>query len=218
MVKKSAPQKGLLELFDKNKCMTIQELSKSLDYSMISIRRFMKDIGYYSSFTHNSKWYTLLSIPSFNEDGLWFYRSIGFSMHGNLNQTIVHFINNSERGLTAKDLQDILFVPSHPVLTLMYKKEQIDRFRTTKGFVYLSIIEDKKIQQLERLQSSVISTSKKIQRLTPQSAVYVLVEFIKHPHASFSQISNAVGKKQINAPVEAISQLFKDHGIKKIPK
>ena len=218
MVKKSAPQRGLLELFDKNKCMTIQELSQSLDYSMISIRRFLKDIGYYSSFTHNSKWYTLLSTPSFNEDGLWFYRDIGFSKHGNLNQTILYFINNSKKGLTAKDLLDILCVPLHPVLTFLYKKEQIDRFHAPKGFVYLSIREDIKIQQLDRLQSSIVSPSKKISRLTPQAAVYVLVEFIKHPHASFSQLSRAVGKKQIIASEEAIAQLFKDHGIKKIPK
>jgi len=218
MVKKSAPQRGLLELFDKNKCMTIQELSQSLDYSMISIRRFLKDIGYYSSFTHNSKWYTLLSTPSFNEDGLWFYRGIGFSKHGNLNQTILYFINNSEKGLTAKDLLDILCIPSHPVLTLLYKKEHIDRFHTPKGFVYLSIREDIKIQQLDRLQSGIVSSSKKISRLTPQAAVYVLVEFIKHPHASFSQLSRAVGKKQIIASEEAIAQLFKDHAIKKILK
>lgn len=218
MAKIQSPQGPLLQLFDGKNCYTIQELSQSLNYSLVSIRRFLKELGYYSSFTHNSKWYTLHSIPSFNKDGLWFYKDIGFSKHGNLNQTILYFVNTSEHGLTAKELLSIILVPCHPVLNLMYKKKQIDRYHTPRGFVYLSPIEDTKMLQLDRLQSRTVFPTKQIQQLTAQAAVYVLVEFIKQPNASFSQLSKAVKKRQIIASEEAIAQLFKKHGIKKIPK
>jgi hypothetical protein len=81
-------------------------------------------------------WYTLHSIPSFNKRGLWFYQEIGFSKHGNLNQTISHFVNKSSQGLTAKELLEILLIPCHPVLNSMYKKNQIDRFNTLRGYVF----------------------------------------------------------------------------------
>ena len=215
MANQTDPQFRLAELFKQEKCYTIDQLSRRLNYSLISIRRFLKVIGYYSSFTHNSKWYTLRSIPSFNKNGIWFYQDIGFCKHGNLNQTIGRFIDKSFQGLTAKDLFNILSVPCHPVLNQMYKKKKIDRFNTPKGFVYLTTSESKKGLQLKRLQ--VLTPSPKIEHLNPQTAVYVLVELIKNPKASFLELSVAVNKKGVTASQQAIAQLFKDYDLKKTP-
>jgi hypothetical protein len=215
MASQTDTQNQLSELFKQKKCYTIQQLSQCLNYSLISIRRFLKVIGYYSSFTHNSKWYTLRSIPSFDNNGIWFYQDIGFCKHGNLNQTIGSFIDKSFQGLTAKDLFNILSVPCHPVLNQMYKKEKIDRFNTPKGFVYLTVSEGKKQLQLKRLQ--VLTPPKKIEHLNPQTAVYVLVEFIKNPKASFFELSIAVEKKGVKASQQVVAQLFKDYDLKKNP-
>jgi len=215
MVNRSDAHSQLAELFKQEKCYRIDELSRRLNYSLISIRRFLKVIGYYSSFTHNSKWYTLRSIPSFDKNGIWFYQDIGFCRHGNLNQTIGRFIDKSFQGLTAKDLFNILSVPCHPVLNQMYKKKKVDRFNTPKGFVYLSVSESKKRLQLKRLQ--VLTPPKKIERLNAQTAVYVLVEFIKNPKASFFELSIAVNKKGVKASPQAVAQLFKDYDLKKSP-
>lgn len=214
MKKNNNPQDHLVLLFDKKKCWTIEELSHSLNYSTISIRRFLKTTGYYSSFTHNSMWYTLHSTPSFNKRGLWFYQEIGFSKHGNLKQTIFNFVSKSHQGLTAKELFEILLIPCHPVLSQMYKKNQIDRFNTQTGFVYLSIDDKKRQRQLNRLRSQLI-TAKKPEPLNAQAAVYVLVEYIKHPEASVAELSKAVEKREVKASPEAITMLFKEHDLKK---
>ena len=213
---KKNPQDRLVLLFDQKKCWTIEELTHPLNYSTISIRRFLKDIGYYSSFTHNSMWYTLHSIPSFNKRGLWFYQEIGFSKHGNLKQTIFNFVSKSPQGLTAKDLFEILLIPCHPVLNQMYKKNQIDRFNTQRGFVYLSIDNKTRQRQLNRLQSQLF-TAKESESVNAQAAVYVLVEYIKHPEASVAELSKAVEKREVKASPEAITILFKEHDLKKIP-
>ena len=215
MANRTDAHSQLAELFNQEKCYTIDQLSRRLNYSLISIRRFLKVMGYYSSFTHNSKWYTLRSIPSFDNNGIWFYQDIGFCKHGNLNQTIGRFIDKSFQGLTAKDLFNILSVPCHPVLNQIYKKKKIDRFNTPKGFVYLSVSESKKRLQLNRLQ--MLTPPKKIERFNPQTAVYVLVEFIKNPKASFFELSVAVKKKGVKASQQAIAQLFKDYDLKKSP-
>ena len=119
------PLDRLVLLFNQKKCWTIEELTRSLNYSTISIRRFLKNIGYYSSFTHNSMGYTLHRIPSFNKRGLWFYQGIGFSKHGNLKQTILNFVSKSPQGRTAKELFGILLLHCHPVLNQMYKKNKL---------------------------------------------------------------------------------------------
>ena len=214
MKKNKNPQDRLVLLFDQKKCWAIEELTHSLNYSTISIRRFLKDIGYYSSFTHNSMWYTLHPIPKFNKRGLWFYQEIGFSKHGNLKQTIFNFVSKSPQGLTAKDLFEILLIPCHPVLNQMYKKNQIDRFNTQRGFVYLSIDIKKRQRQLNRLQSQLF-TAKESGSLNAQAAVYVLVEYIKHPEASVAELSKAVEKREVKASPEAITVLFKEHDLKK---
>jgi len=216
MTKVKNPQDRVVQLFDQEKCWTIEGLTRSLNYSTISIRRFLKDIGYYSSFTHNSMWYTLHTVPLFDKRGVWFYQEIGFSKHGNLKQTIVNFVNKSPQGLTAKQIFDILLVPCHPVLNQMYKKKQIDRFSTQRGFVYLSIDDKKRQRQFNRLQLKLIP-AKKLQPLTPQASVYVLVEFIKRPDASFVELSKAVEKREVRASPEAIAMLFKEHDLKKTP-
>ena len=216
MSKVKNPQDRLRQLFDQKKCWTIEGLTRSLNYSTISIRRFLKNIGYYSSFTHNSMWYTLHTITSFNKRGLWFYQGIGFSKHGNLKQTILNFVNKSPQGLTAKELLEILLIPCHPVLNQMYKKNQIDRFNTQRGYVYLSTEHQKRQRQLHRLHSQLIRANE-LESLNAQAAVYVLVEYIKHPEASVDELSKAVEKREVKASPEAITRLFKEHDLKKTP-
>lgn len=216
MDKNYNPRSHLESLFEQKKCYQIEELHKSINYSLISIRRFLKEIGYHSSFTHNSKWYTLQTIPAFDKNGIWFYQDIGFSKHGNLNQTILHFVDKSNRGLTAKKLHKILSTPCHPILNQMYKKNKIDRFHTSKGFYYLSISEKNKQRQLKRVHTLV--PLKKVVPLPPQTAVHVLVEYIKNSKSSFFELSLAVEKKGVMASKESIAKLFKEHDIKKNPE
>jgi hypothetical protein len=214
MKAKAKPYDQLRELFSQQSCWTMDQLMRSLNYSAISIRRFLKQIDYVSSFTHNSKWYTLSSILDFDKNGICFFNAIGFSRHGNLKQSIIHFIDKSPQGLSAKRLAGILSIPCHAVLNHMYKSGAIERFKGTSGFVYLSAVPGKKQRQLTRLES-VQQMDNTHQELSAHSAVYVLVEYIKQPQASFAELSNAVAKKQIIATPQSIARFFETHDLKK---
>jgi hypothetical protein len=86
----------MLALFEQRPCWKISPLAEELQYAVPSVRRFLAQTGYYSSFTHNGGWYTLRSIPRFNRRGLWFYQDIGFSKAGPLTATIVALIQQSQ--------------------------------------------------------------------------------------------------------------------------
>jgi hypothetical protein len=214
MPSKIKPQTQITEFLNRKKYGSIKQLGLEIDRAEISIRRHLKHIGYYSSFTHNSRWYTLKSIPQFDQNGLWFIDDIGFSKHGNLKQTILHFINKSAQGLLARDLNKLLATPCYAVLNHMYKSQSIDRVQSASGFIYISTNETKKQRQLHRIKAQQTKTDDRLQ-LNAISTVYVLVEYIKNPDATFKALSIAAEKHQVIAPPEAIERLFEKHDIKK---
>lgn len=205
MTDREKPEEKLCKIFNEKKCNTMDGIDKLLDYSIISIRRFLKKIGYYSSFTHNSKWYTLRSIPDFNRKGIWFHQDIGFSKHGNLTQTILYFINESGQGITAKELFENLAIPCHAILNLMYKRKQVDRSKASRGFFYLSIDPKKRQKQL----------SKRIALPSDSEAVMILVELMRHPAYSLDEIVSSLLEKNVACGVDAIERLLSHHGLEK---
>jgi hypothetical protein len=205
----------LKKLFAQKACWTMDELRRSLGYAAISIRRFLKRIGYFSSFTHNSKWYTLSDIPAFNNNGLWFCGQVGFSKHGNLKQTLLYFINHSSQGLSAKELEEKLSIPCHAVLNHLYKHNKTDRFKGKREFVYLSTDPVKNRRQMTSLLQHIEQSRQPEKGLSAQAAVYVLAEYIKNPQASYDELSRAVARKQVIAKPQAIARLFEQHDLKK---
>jgi hypothetical protein len=105
----------------------IKPLSSELNYSIPSVRRFLGEVGYFSSFTHNGGWYTLRSIPRFDSDGLWFYKDIGFSRAGNLTNALVDMTTRSTTGLSAEQLGRKLHCRCHSVLVQLCRQGRLQR-------------------------------------------------------------------------------------------
>ncbi len=208
------PSERLNELFQRQKCWMIANLTETLCYATISIRRFLKELGYWRSFTHNNKWYTLRSIPKFDGNGLWFYQDIGFSRHGSLKQTISHFVDHSLEGLPASELANLIKHPCHALLNQMVKCKQINRFKALGHFIYLSADRTKYDHQFASLRGTLASQARS-QQLTPQAAIQVFAEAIKNPEASCEQLAALTAQKNIIASPDAIACLFGKHGIKK---
>lgn len=116
----------LRELFLKKKVLTIKEVICAIQTTTgVTAYKYMKKLGYLSSYSHAGKYYTLSNIPEFNEDGLWFFGDIGFSKHGTLMKTIVHLINNSKTGKTNSDLEQQQRVYVQNALLTLVKSEKI---------------------------------------------------------------------------------------------
>lgn len=202
-------QKRFLKLFREEKCLTLEALGQSLDCSIRSIQRLLKKTGYFSSFTHNSKWYALRSTPSFGDTGLWFHEDIGFSRHGNLTRTIYYFVNKSQRGLAAREISEIISTPCHSVLNIMYKKNQIDRVSARNGFIYISLEKGVRERQLH-----LISQSSKCPLPSDADAVTILVELIKNPTFGPDELASHLGDR-INCGSESITRLLQRHELEK---
>ncbi len=213
----SRPSQRLEKLLRRRKCWRLAELAHSLDYALISVRRFLNQLGYFRSYTHNGKWYTLRDSPHFNRDGLWHYKQIGFSKRRSLTATIGYLVGRSPTGLSARELALKLQHPCHAVLTNLYKSRVLDRVTVAGEFRYLATEELLNRRQRERalLRQPPAPTS----GLGTQAAVFVLVEYIKNPALSFEQIAAHLQEQRglVVAP-ESIGRFFQEHDLKKTPE
>lgn len=211
------PSDRLEKLFHRRKCWMLDQLAETLGYALISVRRFLKQIGYFRSYTHNGKWYTLRESPDFNRDGLWHHKGIGFSKHGSLTSTIGYLVGRSPAGLSANELNQKLQHPCHAVLSQLHKAGQLDRLQLTGHFRYLAT--DQEFNRRQREQAALVQPLSPTTSLSTQAAVWVLVEYIKDPGVSFEQIAARLQEqRKVAVAPESIQRFFQEHDLKKTPE
>lgn len=214
MTSRAKASELLAPLFVEQPCWMIDSLSAQLKYSVPSVRRFLSEAGYYSSFTHNGGWYTLRSIPLFGRDGLWFHGDVGFSRAGNLTKTLIYLVTRSPAGFTAEQLGSSLRCRCHSILVNLWRKGRLGRKKAGRSYVYLSVDEAVADQQLRALASQTVPSA----RLPAEIAVLVLAEFIRNPESSFNQLAEVIARtRRIVVAVRQIEELFSQHGLKKTP-
>jgi hypothetical protein len=202
----------LTTLFVKQPCWMIEPLAAELKYSIPSVRRFLAAEGYYSSFTHNGKWYTLCSIPSFDRNGLWFQQEIGFSRAGSLTKTLIVLIANSPAGITAEQLGQKLHCRCHTVLVQLHRRKKLQRQKIGCSFIYLAA--DPRIAERQRHAISVKNSQTR--QLPAEIALLILVEFIRNPEADFTQLAKTIKRsRKITVKVSQIEGLFQQYALKK---
>jgi len=204
------PVEKLISLFAERSCWMIAPLAEELRYSIPSVRRFLSEAGYFSSFTHNGAWYTIRTIPQFDQDGLWFHHGIGFSHAGSLTSTLVELIRRSPAGLTAEMIGDKLHCRCHSMLIQLTRSQKIDRQKVGRAHLYLaadSHTADLQRQALHGLQEPP---------LPAEIVVLVLVEFIRTPEATFEQLASAITRDRgVTINAAQVEKIFLQHALKK---
>lgn len=201
----------LSSVFEKQSCWMIEPLAAELEYSVPSIRRFLAEVGYHSSFTHNGGWYTLRSIPRFDRDGLWFYSDIGFSRAGSLTNTLVELTSKSPKGMTAEELGEKLHCRCHSVLVGLFRNGKLQRWKMGRSHIYVAA--DPNIAAIQRKAVALSDV-----QLPAEIAVLVLVEFINNPESSFTQLAKTISQsKKVTVSAAHIETLFARLGVKKTP-
>jgi hypothetical protein len=210
MTPQTEVQQRLVSLFADRPCWMIGPLANRLEYSIPSVRRFLVQTGYYSSFTHNGRWYTLASIPKFSSAGLWFHEEIGFSRAGSLTNTLVDLVAKSESGMTSEKLGQMLHCRCHSVLVELFRQGRLQRQKTGRTFTYLSADGKRAISQLQA------GSDIRAMPLPAEIAVLILVEYIHHPKAGFGKLAQRIGRRA-NVHIEAsqVRALFDQYGLKK---
>jgi len=119
---------ALHRLFQRTPVVELHELCRTLKTSSrMSVFRRMKQVGYFSSYTHTCRYYTLQTIPQFDSLGLWHFRDIGFSRAGTLKASVVDLIDSAPAGRTPRELHELLRVRVHNALLDLVRVKKIRR-------------------------------------------------------------------------------------------
>lgn len=131
-------QAQLRKLLTDKKIATLDELEQELRASPMTVFRALSGLGYLSSYSHRGSFYTLLEIPDFDHLGLWSWGEVRFSRHGNLLETARHWVEHSEAGYTAQELEAVLEVEVKHSLLELKRRGRLKRTRLGGRYVYFS--------------------------------------------------------------------------------
>ena len=128
----------LVKMFMAPRILTLDELGERLRISRSTVVRRLQEHHYYSSYNLAGKFLTIEAVAEFDSRGLWTWKGARFSRYGTLKNTVEHFVQASERGMTHEELVALLSVRTHNVLLGLVEADRIRRERLGPTFVYLS--------------------------------------------------------------------------------
>ena len=165
---------------------------------------------------HNGRYYTLPEVPEFDTHGLWRYRDISFSQHGNLTDTVVQLVKQSPAGLSGAELGQWLGLDPRPFLSFFRDHPALQREAHRGRFVYFCA--ESTIYRRQQSRRSTMPV--RIEVPTDAQAIAILVQTIKHPDWSIEKLCAQLKRQGVKVSAEAVSTFFADHGlqIKKTPR
>jgi len=147
-------EQKLINWLHQVKIATMRHLRHQFQISHMTVVRALKKFGYYASYNHNAAYYVLEDVPEFDDWGLWTYRNVGFSRHGNLPQTIIAVVEKASAGLTVRELEERLQSKVGNLVSRLVGEGRLQRERLVgRQVVYLaSALEASSAQLQERRQ------------------------------------------------------------------
>jgi len=206
----------LNQLFRRKRAALLDDLRAALGTaSRTTIFRILKAVGYFTSYSHAGRFYTLRRIPKFDRLGLWSWRGIGFSSHGTLRATSVFLIEQSEAGQTHEELQHQLGLRVHDTLRSLVQEGIITRERFEDIYVYLSADPKKATTQMAARQELHILTPAAVAPPDPLLVIDVLVEVIHHPREDAAAIAARLRAAGRIVTPKQVEEVFHSYGVKK---
>lgn len=217
----------IVSLLNKKRVVETESLQKFFDgRSRRSVFRDLSGLKYLTSMTHAGRYITLPHIPQFDDNGLWFFQDIGFSVNGPVKgiQGAIHrVVSESDAGQTHEELKKIFRVRIHNALIELINTKRLARvsFGVAERYLYLSaktVCARKQLERRKRLRHSM--TIEK--NLSPLVVIQVLVEIVRSGdlHVKASDLCDRMRRAGVEITVEQVDSVLAryDLGLKKTPR
>jgi hypothetical protein len=199
----------LCKCFARKKVLSKAELLHECGCSPMTAWRLLSKVGYFTSYNHNANYYTLATIPQFNDHGLWRYRDVRFSKWGNLSETVIAGIEGSPGGMTAQELADFLGVRNlKPLLTRLTLNQRLRRETMRGVFVYLAV---EQVQHEQQLECRRVDRALQSPLPDPQQIIALLVEMIQHPQQTLRQWARRLARRNIPLGTQGIKAVMEHY-------
>ena len=206
----------LNQLFHRKRAALLDDLRAALGTaSRTTIFRILKAVGYFTSYSHAGRFYTLRRIPRFDRLGLWSWRGIGFSSHGTLRATLIFLVEQSEAGRTHEELQRQLGLRVHDTLRSLVQEGSIARERLEDVYLYLSAGPKKAAAQMTARQELQVASRAAVVPPDPLLVIDVLAEVIHHPRDDAAGIAGRLQAAGRIVTAKQVDEVFRSYSVKK---
>ncbi len=194
---------------------TYADLQKKSGCERRTLQRKIKACNLLASYNMNSKFYTLPELAKFNSYGIWSYHRILFSRYGNLYQTLIITINQSESGFTSKELLLIVKVKTDDALRVLCVQKRLQRHKYKGRLVYYSIDKQRfEVQQNSRLQNTAVPQTYCLPD-DKNIVISVLVEIIHSDTISVEKLRKALKNQKLEVSEYQINSILAHYDLKK---
>lgn len=203
----------LVRALRKKKILSLKELCQRANCCHMTVWRNLKRVGYYTSYTHNGRFWTLAETPHFDNDGLWFYRDVGFSLYATLFQTAIQIVRYSVMGMTPHELSERLRVRVQNPLHDAFVKGHLHRVAWGRSQLYLSVDPEVQTKQWQRRQKQ--RDAQNIDSLSDSETIAVLVELVRAPRSSANRVATILSTKGIEVSVQSVQTVIDTYDLRK---
>ena len=176
------------------------------------------------SINGNGAYVTLKDIPRFDEHGLWTYRKVCFSKHGNLRETLTALVERSPAGCTLRELELQVQTRVHNHVSQLIRDGQLTRCSLRRYAVYLSCDDRRQAKQWAARQRDI--TPRSVSDSSPPTVsvppgldavtvIRVLVRQLEAPEASAASVARWLQAREVGVSAEQIRQILDFYGLKK---
>jgi len=211
---KKAFHLALEDLMKQHRAVLLEDLLAALrTRSRMTVFRRLRAVGYLTSFTHTGRYYTLASIPDFDEDGLWFQKDVGFSRAGTLMETVATLVEKAKAGLTHKELEVLLRVRVHNTLLQLVEKARIGRERLDRFYVYVDVQDARRVEQVAARRALV--RGEDTVAVPSELVISILVEALRAGEvlASASVVADRLSARGTSATEQQVTLIYAEYAL-----
>jgi len=216
MQTKEDATRALQTLVRRRRAVDLEALFEALGTrSRMTVFRRLKETGYFSSFSHGGRYYTLTDIPTFDELGLWFCDDVGFSRAGTLKETIARRVDEAPEGQTHAELQHVLRLRVHNTLHELVQQGRIGRVHWQKVGLYVSANPDHAAEQVARREELTRTLAEVLRTLSSEETIEVLVEALRATAAVPTEavVAERLAARDVRIEPRLIEQVYETYGL-----
>jgi hypothetical protein len=205
-------------LFRRKLVVKLDELRRVLrTTSRTTVFRVLAKVGYFTSYSHAGRYYTLRHIPKFDGNGLWFCGEVRFSVHKTLRATIVPLVCKAPAGYTHDELALILGLRVHDTLRSLVRARQLEREHIDTVYVYFDADSNRRNAQREQRwrSTTAVLTARPPPPLNLLQIVEVLLAVIKTRTVEAVVIGARLRACGIDVSNEQVQTIFEHYGLEK---
>jgi len=211
---------ALLRLFQKQKVADLEQIFATIHTrSRMTVFRRLTKIGYFSSYSHTGRFYTLRSVPEFDADGLWQHEGVGFSAAGTLRQTLAVLVEKAEDGRLHRELQARLGLRVQNTLADLVGDGRLGRDQFDGEYLYVSAQAERAATQMARRRekrTGGVPVGGAVE-VEPSLVLEVLFEVIHAAglEADAEQVAGRLAARGVRVSVAQVAEVFRRYGVEK---